>query len=256
MKKILFFVALFAPALACHKALRDVNDYFPQVRTVSAVVQTDGTVLVEGEIISEGASPIEYLGFCCSTSTEPLLLDRQALGNYANGKFRAVYSGFDPDSVYYFRSWATNEYGYAYGDILSLGNIIPATVTPPCNLTQNTCSLYVGQSISTYDAVTAPDVSLGQWKITATCFSGPTVTFNFGSELKTGIFHTSNDAFPSSGNVYVSFYDGQLSGFLKPGSEVYVNRVSSGVYDIAICNAPWNFVGTDVYFNTRLTSPL
>jgi hypothetical protein len=260
MYKVLICAILVIFSVSCHKALSDVNDYFPKLKTISASIQPDGTVLLTGSVDSEGAAPVEYLGFCCSTNPKPQLLDRQALATtYSGGKFTAVYSGgFDPDSTYYFRSWGTNDYGYVYGDIVSLGHIIGTPITPPCSLALNTCNIGGGQPTDNYYTSTVPSAYLGVWEFSADTYNtGVTVNFKFGSELTNAIFKTASYNNPGPGQVYISFYVGSISGTLKDGSNVYVTRISNGIYDISICDAPWSLNGgSNLYFNSRLKTHL
>jgi hypothetical protein len=259
MQKIIFCAILLLTAGSCHKALSDINDYFPKVKTTGVSVQTDGTVLVQGEIVSEGASAIEYAGFCTGTSQEPTLKDKQGLATTLTGnQFSVVFDAdFNPDSVYYFRAFATNSYGYTYGEILSLSHIIHATVTPPCNQAINSGSVGGGQPVKKFDTVSSASAGFQTWNITATSYDGLTISCIFGPNLTTGVYTTVHTTTPQAGQVDVSFYDGFLAGYLNAGSKVYVNRVQTGVFDITICNAGWFYNGgtNPLYMNARFKSP-
>jgi hypothetical protein len=260
MNKYLFLISLGLLFFSCQKALNDVGDYFPQLKMVSATVQADGTVLLEGEILSVGAAPIEYLGFCCNTNPNPDILDRQLWADSITGnKFSAVMSGFSPDEVYYFKAWATNEYGYAIGkDSVVLSGISAANVDPPCTLVPNSCNIGGGQPTGEYFNVSAlaPNGSLGYWNLDALTSTGPTVNMKFGSEPATGVFTTTDFSSPGAQAVYVSFYSGFISGSLNSGSKVYVKRLEPGKFEIVICDAPWQYESNTFYFKTRLITPL
>lgn len=256
MKKVFYTLLVITSLLttsSCRKALKDVNDYFPKIKTVSATVQTDGSVLLRGEVDSKSEGNIEYLGFCCNTNGDPKIRDRQ-ITVASNGTFSATYpGGFNVDSIYYFKAWATNEFGYSYGNTLRLDSIIATPITPPCTLTMNTLNLSGGQT-QTYTSVTEPTEYMGTYE-----FSGSTgstgVNFTFGSALTTGTYTTTTETSPEPGRVYINFYSGFTSGALSNGSKIYVNTIGSGIFDISICNAPWTNSGTTFYFNTRLTVP-
>lgn len=256
MKKVfytLLAITSFLTISSCRKALKDVNDYFPKIKTVSATVQTDGSVLLRGEVDSKSEGNIEYLGFCCSTNGDPKIRDRQ-ITVASNGTFSATYpGGFNVDSIYYFKAWATNEFGYSYGNTLRLDSIIATPITPPCTLTMNTLNLSGGQT-QTYTSVTEPEEYMGIYE-----FSGSTgstqVNFTFGSTITTGTYTTTTESSPGQGRVYINFYSGFTSGTLSSGSKIYVNTIGSGIFDISICSAPWTNSGSTFYFNTRLTVP-
>lgn len=258
MKKKYYWILViyfFTLTTSCKKALKDVNDYFPKLKTVSATIQTDGTVLIEGEVISEGAATIEYIGFCYSTSIRPNMVSNQIWATTNGTKFSAIYpgSGFDVDSVYYFRTWATNYYGYVYGNDISLDSIIAMNVTPPCTNAMNTVNEGGGQATSSYINISTPVNYMNEWEFTAQTGSGPTVNFTFGSILTTGIYTTTTNTSPGYREVNISFYGGFISGTLSDGSSVYMNTIGSDVYDISICSAPWQYNSSIFYFNTRLT---
>jgi hypothetical protein len=260
MKKTLFaFLAIGTILLSnsCRKALKDVNDYFPKVKTVSAVVQMDGSVKVIAEVESIGEAKnavMENVGFCVSTNPEPKMLDRQMISSLDGSSFTSTYpvTNFSVDSVYYFRSWATNNYGYVYGDIIRVDSIIATPVTPPCTLTMNTVNIGGGNPTYPYYSIDAPD---SYNSFSAATYSGPTVNFQFGSAMTTGVFITTTDPSPTAGQVYVSFYSGFISGALSSGSNVYVNKLSATSFEVAICAAPWVYSSSTFYFNTRFVTP-
>jgi hypothetical protein len=259
MKKIIFSILAITVLLlcnSCRKALKDVNDYFPKVKTVSAIVQLDGSVRVTAEIESEGEaknSEMENVGFCVSTSSDPKMLERQLIATSNGSSFTATYpvTDFSVDSVYYFRSWATNNYGYSYGNVICVDSIIATPVIPPCTLNMNSVNIG-GSPTYYYYNVDAPD-SYNYFR--ASTLSGPSVEFQFGSALTTGIFQTTTDLSPYAGQVNVSFYSGALYGALKSGSNVYVNKAGPASFEISICDAPWTYSTSTLHFNTHFVTP-
>lgn len=253
IKGYILLISILTLGMACRKPLKNVEDYFPKVTTVSAVVQSDGTVKVTGNIDSPGrtkGAAIDYAGFCVNTNPEPKMLEGQLIGELDGTTFTAVYPAtlFNIDSTYYFRTWATNEYGYSYGNVIRLDSIITPTITPPCKLTLNTINIGGSTPTAQLDVMGTPD---SDNSFSGYSFSGPSVSFRFGSPLTTGIFKTS-DSSPQRGQVYVSF----TSGALSSGSNVYVNRLSASKFEITICEAPWTSNFTTFYFNTHFTTPL
>lgn len=263
MKTILFAALVIISVIlsgSCHKAKKNMDDYFPKVRTVSAVIQSDGSVLVTGSIDSKGAADVEYAGFSCSTSPSPKLLDRQAIANIDGNSFKAVYKGFDTDSTYYFISWATNKYGYKYGTVISLSHIIAPAVTPTCTLAINTINYGNGNGTIGCGTSNAPVNSfLQEWTFTAYTAAGYQVYYTFGSPVTTGIYTTTASTEPPPGYVHVAFNLGNMYS-LDYGTQVYVNTVAQDTADITICNAPWVFYPANTnnirYMNTRIKVPL
>lgn len=255
MKTPIFLLFLLLTAASCQKVYRDINDYFPKITTISATVQPDGTVLVEGTVEDEGADALRYLGFCCSVNPEPQMLDRQVLAEFDGLHFTAVYEGgFDPDSVYYFRSWAANGFGWVYGNTVSAGDIIGSSVTPPCTLSGNSLDLGIGQGTEQYFQIGTPYAVPGGWAFSAETYSGPTIEFRFPELITTKVFQTVGHTSPGPGEVFVSFYSGFIAGSLSPGSEVYVKRLNDDdLFEIVICDGEWEYNGSVFYLNTKFT---
>lgn len=259
MKNILFAgILLIGAALfnSCHKAKKNIDDYFPKTHIVSAVVQSDGSVLVTGEVDSQGEASIEYAGFSCSTSPTPNLLNRQAIADVSGQSFKAVYSDFSPDSTYYFVCWAANKFGYKQGTVVTLSHIVHPPVTPTCSLTVNTVNYGSGNGTFNYSVITSPTNSVGQeWTFNAYPSSGGyDVYFKFGSPLAAGIYTTTTDMDPQPGYVSVTINTGTYYA-LENGTPVYINTIAADTMDITICSAPWTVSGSTFYMNTRLKVP-
>lgn len=243
---MLFFVT------ACRKPLKNVEDYFPEVTSVSAVLQDDGSVIVTGRIESPGkakGSFVDYAGFCMNTSNDPTMLMNQKLGKMDGTTFTAVYqqSFFDEDSTYYFRTWARNDYGYSYGKTVRLDSIVATPVVATCNLTLNTLKIYEGAQEEKYYIIY--DLKGGNSFRAETSFRR--LYFSFGSNLTTKIFKTQTDS-PKYGEVMVQVSYGSSDKYLSTGSNVYVNKIDSVTFDISICDAPWPLTSTtNEYFNTH-----
>lgn len=240
---------------SCRKAKKNIDDYFPKVNIVSAEIQQDGSVLLTGQIESKGVAEIEYAGFSCNSTPSPKLLDRQVIAEMNGSVFTATISNFDIDSTYYFRVWATNDYGYKFGNEISLSNITPPLVTPSCTLNKNYLNYGAGSGSTSYYSVSAPSQSSSTWDITANSGSYP-LHLAFGSPVNTGIYTTvSGGAY--QGTVQVYFTYGWLGSFsLNDGSKVYVNRINGGdTLDITICNAPWTYSSSTFTLNTRFRTP-
>src|ERR1041385_7759705 len=253
MKKKFFSlvaVCLLLTFNSCRKALKDESDYFPKVTTVSVVPQNDGTLLLTGTIDSPGAADVEYAGFCYSTGSIPKMLDNQVIGTVSGNTVTASLqcSSFSIDSIYHFRTWATNAYGYVYGNILAVDSIVTPTVTAPCSHPVNTVNIGASTGTHNYSSVDVPTNNMGEWTFTGYTSTGPEVTYTFGSSLSTGIYTTTLNTSPGAGQVYVSFIDGFISGALNSGTSVYVNTIGPNTYDIAICNAPWVYNSVTNYF--------
>lgn len=224
---------------SCEKALEDPLDYYPTVATESVVVQPDGSVLCTGRITSKGASEITAAGFCVSTSPVPQMLDNQGVGSINGDLFTVTYDQFSTTGTYYFRTWAANDNGYAYGDVKQLQDITTEPIVAPCSPAMNSVVLGGGLAPENYypGQIFPPDIYLGVWEFQANT-SSHHFTYRFGSALETRTF-TTVTMDPGPGQVKISFLSGFTSGVLLNGSTVYVNEITPTQWEITVCAAPW-----------------
>ncbi len=252
--KLLFPASALIFFNGCGKVEKNVHDYYPYVKTVSATVQTDGSVVLKGEIADEGASSIEYAGFCMDTVNNPDMLSNQAVSQgVSDGEFTAVYSGLDPYKTYYFRSWATNESGYSYGNTIRLDSIQATPVVPPCQLPANSIDPGYAGGSGPVSQVDPPAQSIFDWQITV--HANYTYYFLFGELPVTGIYTTTNNTDPEPGEVNVTFLWTWGSFGLQPGSKVYVNQLGPDHWTIAVCQAPWTYQSVTFYMDAFFECP-
>jgi hypothetical protein len=257
MLRIIIFSALLMTLSACVPS--DVNEYFPKVTMVSAKVLPDGRVSVVGKLERDGKGDTYFLGACYSNKPQLDLLENQRLTYtlLADNSFEIIYDdNFKFDSTYYFRVWASNQYGYVYGDkTLSLSKIAATPVTPPCTLAPNAFSI----ANNTYYDVSRVEKSVFFKTTSFTVRSYTTATgliVAFGGTVKTGVYTTVSQYSPEEqGAVSVSYFpNGPL---INAGNTVYVTQISSGVFEFTLCNGTWNPGGSAVTFamNARFKYP-
>jgi len=237
--------------VSCKKPLKNMEDYYPKVQTVSAEVQNDGSVIVTGDIVDAGAADVENWGFCMSTGPKPEMADSQHLGT---SLFKTLYKGFSQDSSYSFRAWAYNSYGYSYGNIITLNRVVVSPITPPCSMTKNTIK-YTDSGSETFTSVYKPKQGTdGHWTITASNTYG-SIDFEFGEKPVTREYTTIyNNNYIGWGEIYVSFNGVFNTGKLDPGSSVIVNKLTDTTWEVTVCSAPWynGSVTLSTYFQCPL----
>ena len=237
---------------SCSKVKKSYDEYLPEIKLVSVTPQVDGSVIVEGAILSKGEAPVDFAGFCISATSTPEMLDRQFVSKITDKKFYAQYFELSEDSVYKFRAWATNEYGYSYSNILTVDSFVFPSVDAPCTLPNN----YLSTSLSsgTYNGTThniSWSSASGLYNING---SLPTTTVNmyFTTSITQGYYTTTSNPIPGYREMKVTFVQWQ-NYVLKPGSTIYVKKLNASEFEITICDAPFLFNGsTWLDFNTRL----
>lgn len=123
-----FIIILALTFYSCTKPLKNVNDYFPQVKMTSVLVLKDGAVQVTGEVLSSGKyknTNVSHVGFCVSEKNNPTIKDEQISCQLSGSIFTATYPSytFQQYKAYYFASWATNEYGYGLSEVMRVDSI-------------------------------------------------------------------------------------------------------------------------------------
>lgn len=86
--------------------------------TVLSVV-TSTSVIIQGNIASNGESPVTARGVCWSTSQNPTINDNHTINGAGSGEFMCSLLSVDVDTTYYVRLYATNCFGTAYSEELT-----------------------------------------------------------------------------------------------------------------------------------------
>ncbi len=84
--------------------------------TDTASVVTSTSIVIGGNITDDGGYTIIERGICYSDIiSEPTIYDNKVVRGKGKGEFSAPISGLSPSTTYYFRAYAINEKGEAYG---------------------------------------------------------------------------------------------------------------------------------------------
>lgn len=92
--------------------------------------------IAHGNVLSDGGSTITSRGICYALTDTPTLLDSVATATGTLGEFTATLTGLVKGTTYYYRAFATNAAGTAYGGIAHFvagfesGIVTPTPATP------------------------------------------------------------------------------------------------------------------------------
>lgn len=251
MKYTLTIFSLIILFFSCSKALKNTEDYFPDL-TMTAEIQQDGSVLVTGTIIKNGAGPLSDIGFSFSENEDWYITENQILLG-PNDKFSFIYEqGFDPAKTYYFRAFAVNNYGYKLSKVVSLSAIKAVPVVAPCVLNPNIIKL----NSSNYAITNFVAANHGFDYVSYQCSANSyTFTIEFDKPPLTGIYTTRPAITQGEKNVVVTMFNGFESQHLSYDKVVYVNRIDANNFMVEICDATWT-VGSFIYnFKCNFTRP-
>ena len=221
-----------------------------EIEVISRQIMDDGSVRITGAVVSGKAKHMSAAGFEVSKEGEEGHSTFEA--SIDGDKFTAViHTEFlESYTKYYFMPYILikDGGGGVAGEPISLDNIQPLYVAPPCNLTTNYVNL--GSGAETYYSVTE-DISFDTYTITGNTGS-VRISFTFPGKPKTGVYKTIADSPSSPHDVMIMYYTQNVyySYAIDNGASVYVHQTESGKWDINVCGATWNN-GTSP-FSTRM----
>jgi hypothetical protein len=93
----------------------------PTVQTNAATSITTTGATLNGNVISDGGAAVTARGFMYGTSANNLLQTVQS--GSGTGSFTASLTGLTSSTTYYYKAYATNSEGTAYGEVLSFTTI-------------------------------------------------------------------------------------------------------------------------------------
>jgi hypothetical protein len=235
MKNILIAMAGIILFSTCKKVEKDVRNYFPKVKTVSAVVQPDGTVKLTGQLTSTGAGEMNGVGFCMDTLPNPKMHYGQKIcDTLFDDSFYGTYAYLDATKPYYFRTWAVNEWGYVYGEDILVNDIKVSPSVMSCIVDSNTVDI-AQYGLSAVSYVSAMEVSGSDWESMVQAGSH-ILRFTFHDKPVTGIWKIS-DITSGRGRYVNLLYQGPatFTSYAKNG-KVYINQLNKDVFEVYLCD--------------------
>ena len=103
----------------------------PSVNTTNVSAVTTTTVMSGGDISNDGGTAVTERGVCWSITPNPIVSNSKTVDGTGNGSFKSSITGLNPGTFYYFRAYATNSIGTAYGNQLTATTtaVIPEIIT-------------------------------------------------------------------------------------------------------------------------------
>lgn len=187
LKNILLFLSVCVMVnWSCKKYTYD--EALPKVQFVSAVSNGSDSLILTAKIISQGASPVENVGFAYYERPDFDILVNQVAADPSSGTFSVIVPAV-PDSTYYIKCFATNEYGYTATSNAKYTMPVSNPQTAPCaaSMKLNT----VVDNGSTYTISSSGLTSGSSYSSVALqCSQGPNtiVTIYFNATPVNGIY--------------------------------------------------------------------
>ena len=112
---VITMVSLFGLSLAILPGCDKRHD-LPVVMTLTASDIKASSVLLGGQIISDGGAEVTSRGVCWGTMTGPDVADSRINSGRGTGSYVCMLTGLDQNTHYFARAYATNSEGTAYGE--------------------------------------------------------------------------------------------------------------------------------------------
>ncbi|KON26527.1 hypothetical protein AC481_07005 [miscellaneous Crenarchaeota group archaeon SMTZ-80] len=120
------------------KSFKTENFRAPVINTIEASSVTYTSAISGGEILDTGYLNIVDKGVCWNTSPNPTISNNLTHDGVGSDAFVSALAGLSPATTYYYRAYATNDAGTAYGDEMSFQT--PA-IPPPDIITNDATNI-------------------------------------------------------------------------------------------------------------------
>jgi hypothetical protein len=238
--RLFLCAAVITYITACKK--HTYSEAVPLVQIDKMEMVGDDTAEITATIISEGAVPVEHAGFCFDYQPNPILEKNQVLVQPSGSRIRTRLKLFS-DSMYYFRAFATNSYGYK----LSEDFVFTAKKegkTAPCPLELNKV-LYQG---TLYPTGTVKKVNpvYGKYAIYIEAMGGgPFMQLEFNRVPTNGIYTTNDVGYKFEQNNHQQEVMVYLNGaYVDSGDPVYIAEGADGSYTVSFCDLGYRQTST------------
>jgi sugar lactone lactonase YvrE len=185
-----------------------VNDK-PSVQTIDAIHILSNYADSGVKIINDNYSDITTMGVCWSTSTNPTIADNINATNDITQVYFPI-SGLSPLTTYYYRAYATNSVGTAYGNELSFTTLALADVPP----------------VITYNASNTFTANSAIASLTVTNTGGAVQSYSVSPALPTGLALNADGSITGTPTVATAATDYVVTGTNSSGSSSYTISIS------------------------------
>jgi uncharacterized protein (TIGR02145 family) len=101
-----------------------VSDSLPVLTTDSVNNITVYSAVCHGSVLDQGSSQLTARGVCWDTSPEPDISGSHTVEGGGPGLFESSFTGLTPNTLYYIRTYASNNEGTSYGNEISFSSAI------------------------------------------------------------------------------------------------------------------------------------
>lgn len=194
-KSLIFSLVNMLIIIALTNCKKEDKVIIPDVTTDSATMVSINSATLNGSVNDEGGSAVSARGFCVSEDPNPELNDILVSSGFGPGEFSEEIFNLQPNTTYYYKAFATNGVGTAFGQEYSFTTEQEPDPGPVLNLkggfgfTSSDVTITPGEVIRVGVVGISSHVSsnkLVRFKMTATSMNLPSVLLD--SVLNTNSF--------------------------------------------------------------------
>ncbi len=207
----------------------DVTAQPPTVTTTAPANMTSNSATLGGNVTSTGSSAVLERGVVLATGPNPTISNLKfASGNSGVGAFAINVTNLTANTTYYYRAYAINNEGTAYGNEVTFSTDVTAqtptvTTTAPANMTSNSATLGGNVTLEGSSAVIERGVVL------ATTQNPTTNNTKLYSGIGAGEFSVNATNLTANQRYYVRAYAINSQG-VGYGNEVSFTTTSSSTF--------------------------
>ncbi len=149
LKACFLFLLLGIFLNSCSTSHNDPPE-LPTVSTVEISEVANKTAMAGGNVTDQGGAEITARGVCWSTTENPTTSDNITADGTGTGSFSSTITGLTADTDYYYRAYATNAGGTAYGN---QGNFTTTNTPEPGTTKEYTLEMMHNRDGSTYSVI-------------------------------------------------------------------------------------------------------
>ena len=238
----------------------DVQDT-PLINTEAASNITSTMATLNGDLTSIGLAAITEGGFVYALSNEDLIIDaagvaKEVVNGIATGDFEKDITGLTAGTTYYYRAYATNSFGTAYGRVQSFTTLAAAptaSTTAASDITSTTATLNGnitsdgGADITARGfvyAISNADLTIENTAADTVIVSGTT-----------GVFNSAITSLTAGTTYYYQAYASNSLGTTYGGEQSFTTEAVAGaVAPTASTTAASDITSTTATLNGNITS--
>jgi len=252
MKRNSLYTLLFVLFFLCGCTKKNYEDALPKVEFVSATQCGNDSAILVGNVIISGADAVQITGFAYASIPNFDITSNQLVLAGSTGQFSGKVLAY-PDSTYYFKCFAANDYGYVVSNTFkcTIGSALPDSA--PCSINNNILKIASGSYTLTNINYGIPSPPYGNYQVEADDGFGNEIDYYFNALPANGIYNVVSDLSFDTNPYDCQVMIDQTYG-VNAGGKVYVAHNKDGTVTISDCSLTFMVSSTPTTTSCKVRS--